>query len=219
LVETGETEVWVERAGTLLGRIRLRDEPSAEASDVLRALRREGLHVRLLSGDAEAPVRHLAEVVGLVEEEIRWGARPSDKAREIQSWEAEGKRVLFVGDGINDAPALAAATLGVAVMGATDAARASAGMVVRDGSLVRVVELLTIGRETAARTRLSVGWAITYNALAIPLAALGWFGPGLAALGMVLSSLAVTWNAVRGNSGPNERLVAVGGVVPRLNPR
>lgn len=191
------TEVWVEEDGVLLGRIRLTDPVRPEAARVVAELRRQGLGLRLFSGDAPGTVASVAASVGLAAEEVRGGLSPVDKARMVREIEGRGLRVAFVGDGINDAPALAAATVGLAVSGASDAARAAAGITVRSGELSQVLRTLQLARHARRRVAANVTWALAYNALAVPLAALGLVGPGLAALAMAVSSLSVTLNAVR----------------------
>ncbi len=191
----GATEVWVTVDGERAGFLLLVDTLRADALATVRRLRDQEVELALWSGDGQAPVARVAKAVGLQ----AWaaGLSPLDKAERVAALEAEGKRVAFVGDGVNDAPALAAATVGIAVEGATDAARAASGVVIRAHGLPRVADALQTALSARQRARTNVSWALAYNGLAVPLAVAGWLSPELAALAMVLSSLSVTLNATR----------------------
>ncbi len=192
---TGDTEVWVEDGGRLLGRLVLADAPRAEAAPTVARLVAEGRRVALLSGDAAAVVRRVAASVGITE--ARGEQSPEEKAAWVAAAQRDGARVAFVGDGINDAPALASAHLGIAVAGSTDAAAAVAPIVLQAGGAERVAEALALARRTLRVMRQNLGWAVGYNALAVPLAMSGLVRPEVAALAMVASSLTVTLNALR----------------------
>ncbi len=198
LAPSGDTEVWVEDDGVLLGRVRLADALRPDAAGAVRALVDAGYGVRMWSGDSPAVVAAVAAAVGIPPAHAAGGLSPLDKAALVAELENAGQPVIFVGDGVNDAPGLARATVGVAVDAAADAARAAAGIVLRAGSLADgVVGTLALARSARRRAALNVGWAVVYNVVALPLAAVGAFPPAAAALAMVLSSLAVTLNAVR----------------------
>ncbi|MCB9700092.1 MAG: cadmium-translocating P-type ATPase [Alphaproteobacteria bacterium] len=194
---TEGTEVLVERDGVVLGRVVLADAVRGDAAATVTRLRAAGYALALWSGDAPGPVASVASAVGLRPDEVRSGLSPLDKADAVAAAEAAGQRVAFVGDGVNDAPALARATVGIAVDGASDAARAAAGIVVRAQGLPRVAAALALAGHAARRSRWNVGWALLYNAVAVPLAVAGLVTPQVAAVAMALSSLSVTLGAVR----------------------
>jgi Cu2+-exporting ATPase len=186
----------------LLGVIAIEDQPRADAARAVRALRHQGLALGLLSGDREASVRHLASLVGLREEEVAWSLRPEQKVEALGRWRQKGP-VAMVGDGINDAPALAAADLGIAVGTGTQIAQDSAAVVVMGDRLMDVVRSLSLARRTMTKVRQNLVWAFGYNLIVLPIAAgvlLPSFAlrltPSLAALLMALSSITVVVNAL-----------------------
>jgi Cu2+-exporting ATPase len=163
-----------------------------EAIDRLRGL---GLDVEILSGDADERVRQVAQACGV---EI-WQARatPQSKAGRLQQLEATGKKVLMVGDGLNDAAALANAHASLAPGGAVDVSRLAADCVYSGGDLRTIVEIIEIARAARARMRENFALAMIYNALAVPIALAGWATPVVAAVAMSASSAIVTLNALR----------------------
>ncbi len=173
----------------------LRDPAKPRARDTLERLRSQGVSVSLLSGDREETVRSLAEDLGI----SSWiaEASPQDKARYIAQRREAGERVCFVGDGINDAPALEAADLGIAVARASDLARDSADMVLVRSDIQALPQAIAIARATRSTIRQNLFWAFFYNALGIPLAFLGFLSPLFCALAMGLSDLVVVGNAIR----------------------
>jgi Cu2+-exporting ATPase len=196
------TLVGVEKGPRLLGVIAIEDQPRDDAAETLRALRKQGLAVGLLSGDRESSVRHLAAQLQLEDEEVVWSLRPEQKVEALARWRAHGP-VAMVGDGINDAPALAAADLGIAVGTGTQIAQDSADLVVMGDRLLDLVKALAIARTTMAKVRQNLAWAFGYNLIVLPIAAgvlLPAFGlrltPPLAALLMALSSITVVVNAL-----------------------
>lgn len=180
---------------TPLAWFRLDDALREDAGATVAALRDMGLEVELLSGDGEANVAALAAEVGIT----IWtaGATPETKLERIQALQAEGQRVIMIGDGINDVPVLAAADVSVAMNGATDLARTRADAVLMSPRLWRMVEAVRLARLTRRRIRQNLLWALCYNLSALPLAALGLVPPWAAALGMSASSLVVVGNALR----------------------
>ncbi len=196
------TLVGVGEGERILGLIAVEDQPRPDARESLEALRSQHLLLGLLSGDREASVRHLAAKVGLREEELAWSLRPEEKVEALSRWRSQGP-VAMVGDGINDAPALAAADLGIAVGTGTQIAQDSADVVVMGERLTDVVNALQLARSTMAKVRQNLVWAFGYNLIVLPLAAgalLPSFGlqltPPLAALLMALSSITVVVNAL-----------------------
>jgi Cu2+-exporting ATPase len=186
----------------LLGLIAVQDPPRPDAASTLAALRQRGLRLGLLSGDREEAVRGLAAQLGLEAEELAWQLRPEQKQERILAARAHGP-VAMVGDGINDAPALAAADLGIAVGTGTQIAQESADLVVLGERLEGLVIALDLARGTMAKVRQNLAWAFGYNLIALPIAAgalLPGFGlrlsPPLAALLMAGSSITVVLNAL-----------------------
>jgi len=161
-----------------------------------------GLQLGLLSGDRREPVQQLGASLGLAEAELGWELRPEQKLERILQHPAHGA-LAMVGDGINDAPALAAADLGIAVGTGTQIAQDSAGLVVMGDRLEGIVAALRLARRTMAKVRQNLAWAFGYNLIVLPLAAgvlLPGYGllltPPLAALLMALSSITVVVNAL-----------------------
>ncbi|MEB3260003.1 MAG: cation-translocating P-type ATPase [Cyanobacteriota bacterium] len=196
------TLIGVGQGPRLLGVIAIEDQPRTDAAQAVRALRDQGLAVGLLSGDREASVRHLAGLLGLGEEDVAWSLRPEQKVEALSRWRQRGP-VAMVGDGINDAPALAAADLGIAVGTGTQIAQESAAVVVMGDQLRDVVRALALARRTMAKVRQNLFWAFGYNLIVLPIAAgalLPAFSlrltPPLAALLMALSSITVVVNAL-----------------------
>ena len=186
----------------VLGLVAAADQPRPDAAGVLTALRAMGLQLGLLSGDRREPVQQLGASLGLAEAELGWELRPEQKLERILQHSAHGA-LAMVGDGINDAPALAAADLGIAVGTGTQIAQDSAGLVVMGDRLEGIVAALRLARRTMAKVRQNLAWAFGYNLIVLPLAAgvlLPGYGvlltPPLAALLMALSSITVVVNAL-----------------------
>jgi Cu2+-exporting ATPase len=169
--------------------------------DVTDALQGQGMQLHIVSGDAPAKVADVAEKLGIGS----WRARasPADKLSELATLRAEGARVLAVGDGVNDAPVLAGAHVGVALASGAEIARASSDIVLAGERLSALVTARRIARETVAVIQQNQRWALLYNLVAMPLAALGFVPPWLAALGMSFSSLCVIGNALRIGRNPS----------------
>jgi Cu2+-exporting ATPase len=168
--------------------------------DVIDALKVQGMQLHIVSGDAPAKVADVAEKLGIAS----WRARasPADKLSELDTMRAQGARVLAVGDGVNDAPVLAGAHVGVALASGAEIARASSDIVLAGERLSALVTARRIARETVAVIQQNQRWALLYNLTAMPLAALGFVPPWLAALGMSFSSLCVIGNALRIGRNP-----------------
>jgi Cu2+-exporting ATPase len=163
--------------------------------DVIDALKAQGLQLHILSGDAPAKVADIAAKLEIVS----WRARasPADKLSELGAMRAQGAHVLVVGDGVNDAPVLAGADVGVALASGAEIARTSSDIVLAGERLTALVTARRIARQTLAVIQQNQRWALMYNLVAMPLAALGFVPPWLAALGMSFSSLCVIGNALR----------------------
>ncbi|HEX9081179.1 MAG TPA: heavy metal translocating P-type ATPase, partial [Holophagaceae bacterium] len=188
----------------LLGVLVLGDRLREEAPAVVAKLRSQGLRLHLFTGDREGPARRMAEAAGI--ETVAAELKPEEKLTRIRDLQARGAVVGFVGDGVNDAPALAQAECGVAMgsgagMQGTAAAMAAAPLVLLRGGLEPVLEARRLAERTRRIIRQNLAWAFGYNALLVPLAAFGQLerfgGPMLAGLAMGLSSLTVVLNALR----------------------
>ncbi|PHV11451.1 heavy metal translocating P-type ATPase [Chitinimonas sp. BJB300] len=187
-----DTVVCLASAGEWLAAFALGDQVKPDATAMLAEL--TGLRSHLLSGDAPGPVQAVAQQLGLGT--WRAAALPADKLAYVQQLQAQGRRVIMLGDGINDAPVLAAADVSIAVGGGADAAQAAGDMVLV-GNLTAFAEGLAVARQTRRIIRQNLVWALGYNLVALPLALVGWVTPWLASLGMASSSLLVVLNAVR----------------------
>ena len=165
----------------------------------LEALRARGLQLRMLSGDSPVTAQAVAAQLGFAPQDVQAGMLPGDKAQAVRDWHAQGHVVAFVGDGINDAPALVAADLGMAMAQAdtgTDVAMHAAGLTLMRGELRLVGQALDVCRLTVQKIRQNLFWAFVFNAAGIPLAASGWLTPVLAGMAMSMSSLSVMLNAL-----------------------
>ncbi len=179
----------------VVGALSVADAIAPDAAEAVRALQAQGLELAILSGDAAPAVEAVGRALGI--DECHAGMLPADKAALIRSWRAEGRRVAMVGDGINDAPALAEADLGIALGHGTDLACETASITLVRGRLAGIVTALQLSRAILGCIRGNLFWAFLYNCLAIPAAALGYLHPMLAALAMTLSSLSVVANSLR----------------------
>ncbi len=194
----GETLVHVGEAQngqvTRLGVIVLVDQLKADSADAVRALHALKLRIVLLTGDNELTARAIAKRVGI--DDVRANVRPAGKVQVIRELQ-QRSRVAMVGDGVNDAPALAAADLGIAVGSATDVAKEAGGIVLVGHSLHGAVAAIRLSRATMRTIRQNLFFAFIYNVLAIPVAALGLLNPLIAAAMMALSDITVIGNALR----------------------
>ncbi len=173
----------------------VRDAIKPSSRDAVAAFHGLGLEVILLTGDNERAARAVAGEVGI--DRVRAEVLPGDKADVIEALQAEGKRVAMVGDGVNDAPALAQADLGIALGTGTDVAREASDMTIVSGDLMAAVVAIRLARRTFATIRGNLFWAFAYNVVAIPLAAFGVLNPMIASGAMGASSLFVVGNSLR----------------------
>lgn len=173
----------------------LQDPLKEGAEEVVRKLKRQHLTLHLLSGDRETAVAETARALGIAH--YRAQAMPEDKLEYVKALQKEGKKVLMIGDGINDAPVLAQADTSAAVAGGTDIARDGADIVLLNEDLNTVPHMLAQAGRTRQIIRQNLSWASAYNIIAVPLAVLGYVQPWIAALGMSFSSLVVLGNAMR----------------------
>lgn len=179
----------------LLASFTLADGLRPEAREVVRALQQDGLRTGIVSGDQRDSVARAAEVLAIPDFQAEFS--PDQKLQFIRSLQQQRSTILMVGDGINDAPVLAAANVSVAMGAGTQVAISKADFILMSNSLTTLQTGLYIARRTLRIIKQNLGWAVAYNLSALPLAAMGWVPPWLAALGMSASSLVVVLNALR----------------------
>lgn len=195
LATQGTTLAWVASDGKALGVIGLADLPRPDANEAIRRLRGDGVRLHLVSGDHEGAVRLAARHSGI--DDVVAHATPEQKIECVRGERARGRYVLVAGDGINDAAAMGAADVAVAFARGADVAVEAADVVIHAPRLGALADTVELSRATLRRIRQGLGFAVTYNAVAMPLAAAGILDPLLAALAMSLSSILVTSRAVQ----------------------
>jgi len=173
----------------------LDDRLREDAPQLIEAARARGWHIHLLSGDSSPMVGEVARQLGI--DDARGGLTPDDKLTVLKQLHGEGRRVLMLGDGVNDVPVLAAADISVAMGSASDLAKTSADAVLLSNRLSSLVQGLSMAKRTRRIIIENLAWASLYNGLVLPFAAIGWITPIWAAVGMSLSSLLVVLNALR----------------------
>ncbi len=192
----GATVLAVTADQFLLGVLAVRDELKTDAARVVGDLKRSGLRVHLVTGDHPVAASAIAAEVGIDPIAVRAEVGPEQKPEYVSQLQMQGHRVAFIGDGINDAPALEKADLGIAVSQAAEISRKAADLVLLRSDLAAVPESLGLARVTLRRIRQNLFWAFFYNAAAIPLAALGFLSPVLCAVLMGISDLIVIGNSL-----------------------
>lgn len=192
-------EIWLRHGDAAPARLRFVDAQRPDAAETVAGLKARGLKVLLLSGDRLAVVDDLADRLGIADR--RAGCLPADKIAVLERLAAEGRRVAMVGDGLNDAPALAAAFVSVSPSTAADVSQTAADVVFRGDALSPVLEAYDVARKADALVRQNVSMAFAYNVVAVPLAIAGMVTPLIAAIVMSASSLVVTANALRVQRG------------------
>jgi len=153
------------------------------------------LQVVMLTGDAEGPAQHIAQQLGI--DRVIAGVSPEGKVQAIEQLQAQGHRVAMVGDGINDAPALATANVGIALGSGTDQAMSASDITITRGDIDQVPTALELARKTLGTIRGNLFWAFAYNVIAIPLAVAGVLNPLIAGAAMAFSSVFVVTNSLR----------------------
>jgi P-type Cu+ transporter len=178
----------------LLGLLAFGDAVKPSARAAVAALHHIGVRVVVLTGDSAGSAKVAAQQIGI--DEVVAELLPEDKADVVARLRSEGRVVAMVGDGVNDAPALAAADVGIAMSTGTDVALHAAGVTLMRGDPALVADAIDVSRRTYAKIRQNLFWAFIYNVVGIPLAAFGLLGPVLAGAAMALSSVSVVANAL-----------------------
>lgn len=198
----GKTVVMLTLDGEIAGYVAVADRPRKAAGEVVARLKGMGKTVVMLTGDNERTARAIAKEVGI--DRIVAGVLPTGKSEEIERLRSEGRKVAMVGDGINDAPALASADVGIAMATGSDAAMASADLTLIGGNIVKIPSALLLGQSTVRTIHQNLFWAFCFNVIGIPLASglfypiFGWtLSPAFAGAAMAFSSVAVVTNSLR----------------------
>jgi Cu+-exporting ATPase len=195
LEELGRTVIFAAIDGKAAGVIGIADEVKKNAPRAIEALHALGLRVIMMTGDNERAAATVAQSVGV--REFRAQARPEDKLELVRSLQAEGLRVAMAGDGINDAPALAQADIGIAMSTGADVAIEAGDITLLNGDISKVAEAIALSRQTLTTIKQNLAWAFGYNVLAIPIAAAGLLNPIIAGAAMAFSSVSVMTNSLR----------------------
>jgi Cu+-exporting ATPase len=190
----GKTAVLISVDGRVIGALGLLDSPKKGAKEAIAALRSLGMEPVMLTGDNQKTAQAIAKAVGI--ERVFAGVLPSGKVDVIRQIQQEGKRVVMIGDGINDAPALTAADVGIAIGSGTDLALEAGSVVLVSSDIRDVVSAVKIARKTVSKIKQNLIYAFAYNVILIPVAASGFLYPALAGLAMAASSVSVTMSSL-----------------------
>jgi Cu+-exporting ATPase len=183
--------------GVALAMFAVGDEIKADAKKTIAELKEHGIDPWLVSGDSSQVAMSVAREVGIAADHVVSGALPQDKVEKVKALQTKGHRVLMIGDGVNDAAALASADLSIAMGTGTDTAMATADIVVMRRDLGSVIDALNLSSKTLRIIRGNLAWAFLYNVIGIPVAAMGELRPVYAAGAMAFSSLFVVTNSLR----------------------
>jgi Cu+-exporting ATPase len=196
LESEGKTAMLVAYEGDLVGVVADADTVKESARDAVAALRDRGVSVHMITGDNERTANAVAEEVGIDPENVRAEVLPDDKADAVEAIQSDGRRAMMVGDGVNDAPALATAFVGTAIGSGTDVAIEAADVTLMRDDPLDVVKAIRVSAGTLAKIKQNLFWALGYNTAMIPLASLGLLQPVLAAGAMAFSSVSVLTNSL-----------------------
>lgn len=193
----GKTPVFMAVNGKAAAVFGIADKPRPQAVQAIQRLKKLGVHTLMVTGDTEKTANYIAAIVGI--ETVIANAKPEQKLAIIRQFQDDGKNVGMIGDGINDAPALAAANVGFAIGTGTDIAIESADMTLVHGDITKVTEAIQLSTDTIRIIKQNLFWAFGYNVIAIPVAAMGNLNPMIASAAMALSSVSVIVNSLRLN--------------------
>ncbi|MDP2901427.1 MAG: heavy metal translocating P-type ATPase [Candidatus Bathyarchaeota archaeon] len=193
LEEQGKTTMMVAADGKVVGIIAVADTVKETAAAAVKRLKEMGINVIMLTGDNERTARNVAKTLGI--DDVIAGVLPEGKIEEVKRLQAEGKVVAMVGDGINDAPALAQADIGIAIGGGTDVAKETGGIVLVKNDVRDVATAIDLSRATMSKIRQNLFLSLVYNTALVPVAAFGLLNPMLSAAAMSLSSVSVVGNS------------------------
>lgn len=193
--EKGNTVVYVSVDGKIVALISVADTIKPDSVDAIKTLRKMGFETMILTGDNERVAKAIADEAGI--DNVIAGVLPDDKADAIRKLQEKGAKVMMVGDGVNDAPALATADVGVALGTGTDIAIESGSIVIMDGKLTAVIKAINLGENTFKKIKQNLFWAFIYNIVMIPVAIIGLMHPVLAEAAMAVSSVSVIGNSKR----------------------
>jgi len=193
----GATAIWVAVDGTAAGIVALRDTVKDGSAAAIAQLKELGIRPMLLTGDNAAVAAQVADAVGIAPEDVFAGVLPEGKVDAVRRLQAEGATVAMAGDGVNDAAALAQADLGIAMGSGTDVAIEASDLTVMGSELGQLVQAIELSRKTLATIKTNLFWAFFYNAVGIPVAALGLLNPMIAGAAMAASSVLVVANSLR----------------------
>ncbi|UIO99312.1 heavy metal translocating P-type ATPase [Halobaculum sp. CBA1158] len=211
LESEGKTAMLVAADGELLGVLAVADEARESAVAAVAALRERDIEVHMITGDNERTARAVADEVGIDPDNVRAGVLPEDKADAVEAIQSDGSLAMMVGDGVNDAPALASAFVGVAIGSGTDVAIEAADVTLMRDDPMDVVKAINVSEGTLAKIKQNLFWALGYNTAMIPLASLGLLQPVLAAGAMAFSSVSVLANSMLFRTyDPDERYRLLG---------
>ncbi|MFB6366050.1 heavy metal translocating P-type ATPase [Paenibacillus elgii] len=195
LESEGKTAMLIAVDRRYAGMVAVADAVKETSQEAIARLKQEGIEVIMITGDNRRTAEAIARQVGI--DRVLAEVLPEGKAAEVKKLQAEGCKVAMVGDGINDAPALATADVGIAVGTGTDIAIEAADVTLMQGDLIRLPDAAAMSRKTMANIKQNLFWALAYNTLGIPIAALGFLAPWVAGAAMALSSVSVVLNALR----------------------
>lgn len=195
LAENGKTPIYVSHGNKVVGILGLMDTLKEDSKEAVKKLEEMGIEVMMITGDSEQTAHAIGKQVGI--KNIIAEVMPEHKAKEIKLLQAEGKKVAFVGDGINDAPALAQSDLGIALGTGTDVAIETGNIVIMKGSPEKVYTAIKLSQRTFRAIKQNLFWAFIYNIIGIPVAGLGLLSPVIASFAMSMSSVSVITNSLR----------------------
>ncbi|MDH5655097.1 MAG: heavy metal translocating P-type ATPase [Spirochaetia bacterium] len=194
LEQTGKSALVIAADKTIIGILALSDTIKSDSKEAIQELQRMGIDVHMITGDNEGSAKAIAKEAGI--ENVIAGVLPENKAEEVKKLKEKGKIVAMVGDGINDAPALAASDVGMAIGTGTDIAMESADITLVHGNLPAIVRAIKLSRKTMSKIRQNLFWAFFYNTVGIPFAAMGFLSPVIAGAAMAMSSVSVVSNSL-----------------------